>query len=171
MKNVAKQTATEMRDVTPTSEASNVRWFSRSKAQKDITISSTDEHHIAISVFEKYLKTFRIRNMMTSKKPKHPHAHLLRPNDVQTNASNILLLGSSFRSIYFLRCTTRKSEKQARISVSVRIQNQTASESVPSSDFDAVSLLRGEQARIGEFLMAAEESISIGVGLHIFEHQ
>jgi len=48
------------------------------------------------SAFEKYVFSF-----IKPPKKKHSYTHLLRPNDVQTNASNILLLGSSLSDIPF----------------------------------------------------------------------
>ena len=73
------------RDVTPTSEANNVKYPSLSKKRKDIIISVTDEHHSIISDFEKYFAKDLLQNIKPPEK-KHPHTHLQRPNDVYTDA-------------------------------------------------------------------------------------
>ena len=51
-------------------------------------MSMTDEHHNAISVFEKYEIAFLSNNTVPLPK-KHPHAHLQGPNDAYTDVFDI----------------------------------------------------------------------------------
>ena len=102
--------ALKISEVTPIKDAAKVRWFSLSKIQKDSTISATEEHHSAISVFVKYRIADFLR-IIPSPKKKHPGAHLLRPNDAHTNALHILLLGSSYLYV-LIHYTTRRGKKQ-----------------------------------------------------------
>ncbi len=75
-----------MSDVTPTNDAAKVKIFFLSNTQNDIMIKLTDKIQSIISHFEKSLTSFFIFHINSLQKNKHPYAHLLKPNDVYTNA-------------------------------------------------------------------------------------
>ena len=75
-----------MRDVTPSSEAKIIAAVEKIKSRNDHKYGTKPQRSLALGeIAAQFFNFFHT----ISKKNKHSHAHLLRPNDVQTNANCI----------------------------------------------------------------------------------